>query len=448
VEKFDAVVIGANTRGLVATYVLSHMGYRTLLIDKAPRVGGADGSFQTQSGTVFDYGMHVLDFMRSEVTTKLFLHVIRGEVSILPLKRGIVMRKSLMPYAPTPEEMPEEIRNMLPDGPLVDKLGDQQPTRKALAKFYGGRFADLILDEVLPSFPAECRHREFGVDEGKLLANIYPWFFPRALRVSNVGDESRQFHDLLRAGIEQRIMYPRVGGFGGFANAFLESFEPDLVEVVTAARDMLLNVDPGTQRIEDVEFGGRRAHGDRYFWAASWPALCETIDVPCQAAGTDRVVIGSFKFNRAPDCDFHELLIGDPELKMNRVYFPGSFREPSEPILQVEYAFPVAEDPGLDPDQWRELWLGQLEILGIIGDAHRVEESDFKSVQMHFNGFGMEGEALHDADPSVLRRESNIYALAPSMANLNVNRYVPRVIKQVTAVLAEGFDQSMPDLAG
>jgi hypothetical protein len=446
-EKFDAIVIGANTRGLVATYVLSKMGYRTALIEKAPRVGGADGSFQTSGGTFFDYGMHVLDYMRSELTTRLFRHVIGGEVRILALKRGIVLRKSVMPYAPKREEMPEEIRSLLAKEPLVDDLGSQRPTRQALAKYYGTRFVDLIFDEVLPSFPAEFRHREFGVEEDLLLANIYPWFFPRARRVENIGDESRKFHDLLRAGIEQRIMYPKTGGFGGFAQAFLQSFDPDLVEIVTGARDMLPTVDRETQRIERLEFAGRRVCGDRYFWAGSWPALCEAIGIPCQATATDRVVIGSFKFDRAPDCRFHELLIGDPELQMNRVYFPGTFRDPPEPLIQVEYAFPVAQDPCLGRDQWKELWLEQFEMLGIV-DGHRLEEFDFKSVQMHFNAFGMEGEALRDADPNLLSRKSNIHPLVPSMANLNVNRYVPRVIEQVTTVLTGSSRRSMVDLAG
>ena len=59
-----------------------------------------------------------------------------------------------------------------------------------------------------------------------------------------------------------------------------------------------------------------------------------------------------------------------------------------------------------------------------------------RSFPMHFNGFGMEGEPLLDADPRLIRPDSNVHAVVPSMANLNLNRYVPRAIRDVTALLA------------
>ena len=85
-----------------------------------------------------------------------------------------------MPYAPWPREMPPELRDLLPGDDLVDDIGDELPTRERLGRCYGSGFADLVMEEVLPSFPSEHRHHAFGVDEARLLANVYPWFFPRA----------------------------------------------------------------------------------------------------------------------------------------------------------------------------------------------------------------------------------------------------------------------------
>ena len=70
-----------------------------------------------------------------------------------------------------------------------------------------------------------------------------------------------------------------------------------------------------------------------------------------------------------------------------------------------------------------------------IDEAHQVEEFAFLSLKMHFNAFGAEGEPLRDADPSLLDRASNLHPIAPSMANLNLNRYVPRALRQVSEVL-------------
>ena len=65
-----------------------------------------------------------------------------------------------------------------------------------------------------------------------------------------------------------------------------------------------------------------------------------------------------------------------------------------------------------------------------------IVEFDFKSFPLHFNAFGAEGEPLRDADPTLVSSESNIRPVVPSMANLNLNGYVPRVVDYVTSVLA------------
>ena len=61
---------------------------------------------------------------------------------------------------------------------------------------------------------------------------------------------------------------------------------------------------------------------------------------------------------------------------------------------------------------------------------------DFKTRPIHFNGFGMEGQRLKDADIAELNEDSNIYPITPSMANLNLNSHVPLSIDYVTSVLS------------
>jgi hypothetical protein len=434
VVDVDALVLGATLRGLVAARTLRAQGLTVALVERSSVLGGADGSFRTAAGNGFDHGLHVIDADRAPTVTQLFTEVLGGDVVRTELRRGIVLRGQVMPYAPAPDDMPAAVRALLRPGPLVDDIGDDLPTRARLAACYGTAYADLVLDEVLPSFPSEYRHHAFGVDESRLLANVYPWFFPRVERRAATNDESRAFHDRLRAGVPQVVLYPRDGGFGGFAAALAAGLERDGVEVVLGASDLHVEVERATHRITHVDAAGRRFRAGTYYWGAGWAALCERLGIGCQDVATDQVVLGSFRFDRPVPTDFHELLVGDPSLLLNRVHRPSAFRHDDTPLLQVEFAYPALDDTwARDPDAWRDRWLADLRALGLLDGSHRVDDFDFRAFRMHFNGYGAEGVALRDADPTLLAPGSNVVPLAPSMANLNINRYVERVIADASA---------------
>lgn len=436
IEHVDAVVIGASTRGVVAAYVLDMLGFSTILLERGPALGGGDGSFQLADGTWFDFGMHVLDEDRSPLATRLFRHAVDGQCHRVRLRRGVVLRNEIMPYAPEPHEMPAEIGAMLPPAPLIDELGAGAPTRENLSRYYGAAFTDLIFDEVLPSYPTEARHLDFGVDESKLLVNIYPWFFPRARRRGVDGDESRQFHDRLRAGIDQYVLYPRDGGFAQFSRGFAGKLDQSRSEVLTGVGEIEISADTDRHRFERLETSERRFTADYWFWASSWPELCKLLAIPCQNPATDRIALGSFRFDRELESDYHELLVGDPEHPINRIHFPGRFRETRNDLAQVEFAYPDAQPRPADPGHWRDVWLKSLRRLGIADDAHEAVLFDFKTRKLHFNGYGMEGVALVDADPGVLKPGSNVHPVVPSMSNLNLNAHIPRDVAFVTNVVA------------
>jgi protoporphyrinogen oxidase len=435
-DGVDAIVIGGSIRGLVTAHVLDTLGFRAVVLERAAEVGGADGSFVTAGGSRFDFGLHVLDRERSPAATRLFTKVVDGRVHRQVLRRAIVLRGHVLPYNPHPSELPAELRSMLRGDDLRDDVGDELPTRQRLGRCYGTKFADLIFDEVLPSYPTENRHRAFGVDEARLLTNIYPWFFPRAERRAGVGDASRAFHDRLRGGQPQEILYPQDGGFGAFARGFVRHFDPARIEVLTGVRDLHVEVRPGTHEVEWVAAAGRRFRAPHVFWAGPWPVLCQLLGLPCQQAATDRVLLGSFRFDRPAATAMHELLVGDPRLRLNRVSLPGALRASDEPLLQVEFAVPIAEDWPTAADVWRETWIADLRRLGLLTATHRVDDFDFRAVPMHFNAFGTEGEPLRDADPAAIDPHGNIRPVAPSMANWNLNHYVPQALQYAAAVLA------------
>lgn len=436
VENVDAIVVGANLCGLITTYLLDQLGFRVVLLEPGARVGGANSSFTTTEGSTFDLGMHVLDDMRSEVTTRLFLRVIEGQVERVLLRRGMVLCGRLVPYNPAPADLPDELRALLPGDEIEDDLGAEPPTRERLRRCYGA-YADFVLDEVLPSYRCEWRHKQLGIDESRLLTNIYPWFFPRAARRSSESGESPSFHDRLRGGEPQYVLYPKEGGFAGFARAFLARLGPG-VEVLSGLGDLRFEIAPATHTMRWIETPERKLASRHVFWCARWPWLCDLLGLPTQDLATDQMLLGSFRFDAPVFCDFNEILVADRSFHLDRISFPGRFDGTDAPLLQVEFAFPAAEtEMPLDAAHWNETWLSDLRRLGLLGRDHRVESFDFKRFRMHYNSFGAEGQPRRDPDPGWIHPASNIRAVAPTVANRNLNWSVPLYLEYVTRVLRE-----------
>ncbi|MGE0433336.1 MAG: NAD(P)-binding protein [Planctomycetota bacterium] len=437
-RTFDAIVVGGNLCGIVSAWLLGELGFRVALVEKGKRLGGANSSFSTADGSTFDMGMHVLDYMRSEVTTRLFLKAIDGKAHKVLLRRAMVLRGHVIPYNAPPAQFPDELRKLLPGDDLVDTIGAELPTRKRLREAYGA-YADFIYDEVLPAYPCELRHKTLGVDESRLLTNIYPWFFPRARRERIVDGESRPFHDRLRSGEDQYILYPHEHGFAGFARAFLAKMA-DSVEVICDIPDLDFVVEPGTHRVTHAVANGGRLLARRWFWCARWPQLLGLLGLPTQNLAHDNLLLGSFRFNEPALGDYNELIVGDPALHLDRVNYPGKFNCSGAPQLQCEYAFPVADGERLglplEADFWRERWLDNLRRIGLIDDRHTVESFDFRNFRMNFNSFGAEGEPRVEADAGLIRDDGNIVAVAPTTQNRNLNGSVPLWLESITQALA------------
>jgi hypothetical protein len=51
----------------------------------------------------------------------------------------------------------------------------------------------------------------------------------------------------------------------------------------------------------------------------------------------------------------------------------------------------------------------------------------------------MEGAALEDADPGLIRADSNLHSVVPSMNNLNLNNHVPRTVADVTEIVCKDW---------
>ncbi len=250
-------------------------------------------------------------------------------------------------------------------------------------------------------------------------------------------DESRAFHDRLRRGQEQYVLYPKEGGFAGFAKAFCTMLGPN-VELITEIPDLHFELEPSSQRVSWIQAKGRKFESPRIFWCSAWPALCQLLNLPVQDLVTDNMLLGSFRFSEPALTDYNEILVGDTSFHIDRISFPGKFNQSDAPLLQIEFAFPVADTSlPLEPSHWRGTWVSELERMGLLGERHSLEYFDFRNFQMHYNSFGAEGKACIDADASLLKPDSNVYPVAPTMQNRNINSSVPLYLQNVLEVLTK-----------
>lgn len=437
-ECFDSIVIGGSTAGLVLGYLLGNYGQRVAILEKSPQVGGIDASFRNRNGRLFDVGLHVLDYMRSEFTTRLFQHVIGGRYHKMERLRAMVIEGHLVPYNALPEQWPRDLQESLRDGQIVDDIGTDAPTRERLADCYGDKFAGIVYDRILPSYPSEHWHAQFGVDESELMSAIYPWFCPRVPRGEGARDASRSYQDRIRAQQKEYLLYPDEGGFGSFARAFQRHINDGPGEVVTGIKDMDIDYDAQSQTIRKVTADGRELRAQRVFWCAPAPGLCQLMGIEHPNYKCDHFLLGSFEFDRETTCRYNELLVGDPDHFINRISFPGKLAQERDDLLQIEFCYPLKDGSrAMSAEEWRDHWVASLKTLGIISQDTRVVDFDLKTFPIRYNAYGVDGKKVDAVDLGELSPESNLVPVLPAPGNVNINTRVPMYLRFLAEELTQ-----------
>jgi hypothetical protein len=438
-EERDALVVGGNMAGLAIAYLLGQYGYRTTLVEKAARLGGVDGSFVNGRGRSFDFGMHALDHMRAEFVTKLLTHAVRGRVRRLPKRRAIVLRGHLIPYNAPPSAWPAELRALLRAGPIVDDLGSAPPTRAALGRIYGAAFAAMIFDEALRSYPAECRHLDFGVDESALMVNVYPWFFPRVEREGRADDPHHRYQERVRREQDEHVIYPESGGFAGFAEGLAARAREAGVEILQGAGDLAFDMDPAARVVRSCTALGRTFSARRVYWCGPVGALCGLLGEEAPDVAPERFVLGSFQFARPVSCPYLELIVADPAHPINRASFPGKLHGEPDDLVQLEFAFPKASGAyGAGAEYWLETWLDSLRALGVVQRDNELVEFDLKSFPILYNSFGVDGQPMPELELNALPPTSNLRPVLPTIRKVNINTRLPQYLEFLARDLARG----------
>lgn len=424
----EAVVIGGGISGLITALILTENGVRVLLLEKERRLGGTNGSFENRLGDVFDYGYHTLDYNRSPFTTRFFERMLQGRFHSFLLQRGVALRGHAFPYNVPIGEWPEDIARHVEQREFVDALAGP-PTREALARIYGGHLTALAFDEVLPSYPGLLWQKRHGKPEWELMDQIYPWFFPRAAKMYGGESESMRFHHNVRMKDEHLVMYPDRGGFGAFIDGIVARLDPTLIEIRTGIDKLDVALDRDSQKISTIDVDGDTVSADRYFWCAPLSIIARLIGSPFPAAHPQCLCLGSFAFDRELPFRFHEILVGDGAVPVNRISLPGKIAGSSNNLIQVEYSYPVG-DLELTSESWKARCLDYFRKLDLVQPDAQVTDFHFLSANKGFVSLSNPFQLLAGFREA-LRASTNIVYPYVGLEVDNVSRIVPSVFREV-----------------
>jgi len=446
INHTENLIIGAGLVGSITAWILAQHGKTGVLLERNPDPGGVNGSFIDPDGNWFDHGRHVINADRSDFTTKFFRQVLgKDGVREFDLRRGIIVRGYLIPYAESPEHWPGEIKNQLKINPGSQgvHLGS---TRNEFAQAYGSWFAELVFDEMMRAYPVLMWKREHGISEEKLLDWLFPWFFPRTNleqhpeTVNELGvysDESRLYHYESRHmdPPAEPVLYPaRKGGYAAWIHAMLDSAAAS-IKIHTGLSDLQAVIDPQSLEVHSVTAGGQKYTADNVFWCAPLPVLCKTVGWPLPKGEPQWELIGSFTFNEPVNSEYHEILFADPAHKIRRISFPGLFTDSNQlKTLQVEYTT-LGEELHRDAEEWRKDWLNSLQQLGIIRQGAKTKYYDFKKVSRGIVSIEDLGGFLARCEQRIKEANSNLVAPHMAVASDNNARLVPKVCKCIEQYL-------------
>jgi len=361
------VIIGGGLSGLVSADICSHLGINTILIEKSNSLGGGNRSVKDNQENIFDYGYHALDENRSFLTTKFFQKVLHDQFYKLKLNRGIVIKNNLFSYNESFSNWPKEFQFFFKISSLDDNIKNSL-SRKNISKIYGKKFTDFAFDEIANSYPSIKWSLENGGKEEDFFGLIYPWFFPRKNKSVSRDSEWDSFHDKKRKSKEHYVLYPKNNGFQGFVDAIIKDINMDYCTIKKNVKKLEINTNPKTNDISNIKINNKLISGDLYFWCTSPISLAKTLKInlnPSNLGLPQKIIFGNFVFENSIKSNFHEILVGSLEHKINRISFPGKIMKNKNNLIQVEFAFPENQFK-LDKNFWKNSWLQSLQTLEII----------------------------------------------------------------------------------
>ncbi len=438
-QAYDVIIIGGGISGLTAAFVSSQLGHKTLLIEQGKVLGGNNRSFTNPNGCLFDSGHHALDENRSATTTRFFKRVLNNQYHRFALKRGIAIENHLFDYNAPLQHWPSELKTFFANEDFIDDI-EAPITEAKLKRVYGDTFANYAIDSILASYPSKKWALDNGGQSSDHLDYIYPWFFPRAKKTAQRTQEWENYHDNMRDQAQQSILYPCTGGFQRFPEAIAEACNKDNCTIVTDAKNRGLTFefdDNNPHEITQLSLDGKPLSFEKILWCAPVPALLALIGKPVKLKPLQELYLGNFEFEHELSGEFHEILVGSTQHRINRITFPGKLSKTQNRTVQVEFYFPQGQH-NKNENEWQDHWLNSLQKLGIAAADNAVASFQLQS--------SIAGVVTRDSFQSVseLLQEKlngingNINLPYPIIGPENINRIIPQVIANTTKLLTQG----------
>ena len=451
----DSLIVGGGFAGCITAWILAAENERAVLLEKGASTAGMSGSFVDPDGNSFDYGRHVLNYGRTDLATRFFEHTLRDQVRAFTLQRGLLLRGKVIPYAAPIERWPREFRDHIRLDGTSRQVGVGS-TRSEFAAAYGDWFADFVFDDVLSAFPTLMWRLEQGTPEEELLDWIFPWFFPLSDREAPPDEaaergvfsaESRRYHYDTRHGDGERVLFPAGGrGFGQWLEAMIDQSAPH-VEVRAELGDLDFEFEADSCRLAAVRTRDEIYRPQRVFWCAPLPILCHAFDWKLPEGEPQSFLLGNFTFQKPLDVDFHEVLSGDPDHRINRISFPGHIGGMSQPVtLQIEHLNLSRNVAERSDAAWLSEWEQSLREVGLVASDNRVRHAQLKR---HGAGVATTSD-LRDFSELCHRRlaeaDSNLTVPGLTCTPDNMARRLPIVFADVYAALRRPM-RPLPDAA-
>lgn len=435
-QYIENLIIGAGLVGSLTARILAKHGHSGILVDRSPDPGGVNGSFTDKQGNWFDHGRHIINSDRSEFTRQFVLEVLKGQVRTFDLKRSVVVRGHIIPYATEIEDWPEPLRQQIRLDPTVRiKLGS---TREEFSRAYGKWFANLAFDEMLPAYPTLKWQLEHGFPEESLMRWIFPWFFPRSVieqapaegtETGVYSEESRLYHYLCRHANPpcEEVIYPTDRGFGRLIEEMLNDSQ-DQFRVYMNTTDINVDIDPKSLVVNNVHAGGKDYKAKRVYWCAPLPVLCNYLGWRLPKGEPQWEILGSFTFQDPVSMHDHEILFADPHFPIRRINNPGKISgQNNSRTLQVEYTT-MGGDAGKSADEWKMRWLENLQTLGLVEQENRIVDFDFRTLSRGIVSTEDLDDFLRSCKNKISNADTNLITPHLAVASDNNSRLIPEVV--------------------
>jgi len=430
IVKTKVLVLGGGLSGLVASHTLSCQGIEHILIEKSPRLGGGNRSYQDSKGRHFDCGYHALDWNRSKCATEFFTKALKGQYHCFHLQRGIAMGGEVFDYALAPGKWPTSFQKRLASVAPIDDI-EAPVTRDKLNAVYGEMFTTFIFDTVLSSYPTLMCALDDGGDLADQLRLIYPWFFPAVSKNKTRIGESECYHDAMRENGGQKVLYPKEAGFEWFLTCLSQEVERGKGRILVGESGVDLIFKKGTFEVEKVTTSEGDLIAEDYLWCAPVPQLIGMVGGTLELGSPQHLVLGNFSFKNELISKYHEILVGDKNHLINRISYPEKMAQSKNTTLQVEFLCPAEERYEMSAERWRSLWEDSLKEFGLIKESDIIEEYSFHRERRGF----VVAEKYED----LVERCRNIYTRSGtdikvpffSLGPENINRLIPSVTSYI-----------------